>query len=601
MMNGKGYLVLCVLLVFAAMLGACAPVIATPAKAVNGSPTYEESLSPANGAVIGDRRPTISWTVYPNGRSIDSFQMMLDGREVIAARTARGAGINFSYRPQADLAAGSHAATVNIAFDGYQPLTLSSSFTIHGNPVDPFAGKNVQQLKAMEKEAISRLNEIRSAMGLPQLSVSRSLASAAQSHSNFLQLNHLIGHFQNKNYPGFTGDTPQDRAGFFGYAGSAAEGIDYGTASPRMSIEGLLDAPYHRLGLINPNDREAGAGFSLQPYNMVINTGSPGARDDDRLMLYPYPGQTGVKTAWFVAESPNPLASYRQDRIYVGYPVSLSFHDAKTRELHIAAAWFTDSAGAAVPHYIVDAGRESELKKHVFLIPHKPLKPGTTYQVKFEGRRVLADGSSLPVAAAWSFTTGSALAIDYLGFVNLEGVDNLELKLKTGDIHDLSYLLIQNGQFVRKYDVAHGFSWTNAAPLSPGKYRLQVTAPSISADLAEYIIAIQAEAGVKKASVSGEPSLRPIPALRAGLMQLGGREYIELFWDKKPSDFSYVLKRGGEVMRSYSNGRYYAQKGLMLPDGDYLLEASRGPAAEEFVLSIYTDKGERRISLTPVR
>lgn len=597
-MNNKHSLVISVLFFFAILLGACAPAVAMP-----GNPTYDESLTPVNGSVIGERRPTISWTVYPNGQNIDTFRMQLNGRDVAAEKTARGASVVFSYKPLNELPPGNHTVSMSISFDGYQPLTLVSRFTIVSNPVNPFEGKDGVQLASMETEAVNYLNTIRKILGLSVLSVHQSLTAAAQSHSNFLQLNHFIGHYQGKEYPGFTGVAPQDRAVFFGYSGSATEGIDYGTSSPRISIEGLMDAPYHRLGLINPNDREVGVGFSLQPYTMVINTGNPGSRDNDRVMVYPYPGQQDAKSAWFVAESPNPLASYGKDKIYVGYPISLSLHDAKTKEIQLISAALKDSAGHDVPHYIVDSRRESEFRKHVFLIPQQPLKPGTTYHVRIEGNRILVDGSSRPVAEAWSFTTRNAIAIDYLGLVNLDGVDNLELKLKNGDIQDLSYILIQNGEFIRKYTTKQGFSWTNASPITSGKYRLQVAAPSLMKELIEYVIEIQVDNGKMTVAIVGQTSLGTTPPVYAGLLRLGGREYIELFWQHgKPSNVSYVLKRGGETVRSYKDDRYYAPRGLSLADGDYLLEISLGSTApQQFILSLYTMNGERRVSLTPVR
>lgn len=598
--------VVCGLFIVGFLVGACAPAVATPGReAVVGNPTYEDSLIPADGGVIGERRPSISWTVQPNGQGIASFRMQLDGQVVQPVRTARGTAIVFEYKPGQDLLPGIHTASITITFDGYQPLTLTSRFTIVSNPINPFADKDTAQLHLMEAEAVRHLNSIRKTLAISELSANPSLTAAAQSHSNFLQINRLVGHYQNEHYPGFTGISPQDRAIFFGYSGLATEGIDYGIPSPRTSVEGLIDAPYHRLGLINPNDREAGAGFSLQSYNMVINTGNPGDRNDDRAMRYPYAGQTDAKSSWFVAESPNPLASYRKDRIYVGYPVSLSFHDAKTRELRLITASFKDSVGKDVPLYVVDSSRESEFKKHIFLIPQLSLKPGETYQIKIEAQCILTDGSIKPIFENWSFTTRATVAIDYLDLVNLEGVDNLQLKLKNGDIEDLSYLLIRDGEVVRKYNASQGFSWTNANPLTVGKYRLQLASPSLSPDLIEYTVEIQEASGKRRSvTVVDQASLGPIPVVRAGLMRLAGRDHIELFWQSgKPTGVSYVLKRGGEVWRSYSADRYYSQRGPNLSDGDYLLAISKSGAPElsQYILSLYTDNGERRVSLTAMK
>lgn len=596
-------LVACSLLVIGFLLGACAPVVATPSTGttVAGNPTYDESLTPIDGSVIGERRPILGWTVYPNGQTIKSVRMILDGREVQTSRSSRGEGLAFEHRPAVDLMPGSHNLVASIVFEGYQALSLSSSFSIASNPINPFEGKDTIQLSGMELEAANHLNSIRRTLGLSVLSINHSLTTAVQSHSNFLQLNQFIGHCQNKNYPGFIGVTPQDRAVFFGYGGMATEGIDYGTSSPRMSVEGLLDAPYHRLGLVNPNDREVGAGFSLKPYNMVLNTGTPGARNDDQTIRYPYSNQVNVKSSWFVAESPNPLASYHKDHVYVGYPISLSFHDAKTRELRLLSAMLKDSAGREVPHYIVDSSRESELKKHVFLIPQTPLQPGVTYQVKIEAQRLLMDGSIRPVSEAWSFTTRTAIEVDYLGLINLQGIENLELKLKNGDMQDLSYLLIHDGEFIRRYNTTQGFSWLNAKPLDAGTYRLQVSCPSLSSDLIEYQVSIADRAGKRIVTIISETNLGATPAVRAGLLSIGGSDHIELFWrDGKPATVSYALKRGSEVWRSFADDRYYSQRGMTLPDGTYLLEVTQANMPfQQFKLTLFTKDGERQIALSP--
>jgi hypothetical protein len=139
--------------------------------------------------------------------------------------------------------------------------------------------------------------------------------------------------------------------------------------------------------------------------------------------------------------------------------------------------------------------------------------------------------------------------------------------------------------------------------LAIGKYRLQVTASSISPDLTEYLVEIQQAGNNRSVNIIGQANQGPIPALRAGITRIGGSEHIELLWlAGKPSGASYVLKYGGEVWRSYSGDRYFAQRGMTLSDGNYLLEVRGSGSSEpaQYSLSLYTDNGERRVSLTPV-
>ena len=101
------------------------------------------------------------------------------------------------------------------------------------------------------------------------------------------------------------GVSPMDRAIYYGYYGSIGEGIFYGYDDIIMAIASLMDAPYHRLNHINPNWKDIGIGFDGITTTVVYGTKK--SMTDERIVVYPYEGQTDVKTTWFVAEDPNPL------------------------------------------------------------------------------------------------------------------------------------------------------------------------------------------------------------------------------------------------------------------------------------------------------
>lgn len=567
-----------------------------------GQPAYAASAVPGDGSVIAGRCPIMQWSVYPNGNSISRFSMTLNGKAVPVVRKTGPDGVTWEYRPEVALPPGQYVLVCEVTFHDYRPVAVTSRFTITANPLNPFEGRNKEHLALLETEAVRHLNLVRKALGITGVVRREALTKSAQSHSNFLTLNHVAGHYQNKNYAGFTGETVQDRAVFFGYNGAAGEGIDYGTAEPRISVEALLDAPYHRLGLIDPNNRDAGAGFSITPYHMVINFGTTGQRNDDRVMLYPYAGQSDAKLAWYAAESPNPLAYYRKERSYVGYPVSLSVHDAATQELKVVSACLKDGKGNDVPHYLIDAKSAEEAKKCIILIPQASLEPGMTYSVQIEAKRVLTDGTVKPLQANWSFTTRKTAEIDYIGMIRLGEIENLEVKLNSGSMSDMEYVLIHCGQIIRKYQADRGYTWNSKHVLPDGLYRLQVVT-RLSPVLMEYTVKIAADGNAKTVSIIGEKTLGNVPPLRAGIMLLGGREYIELiFKDAKPADLRATLKRDGEIWRTYSaaDNMHYAFRKLELPEGEYQLEltsAAAGPV--RYTLSIGGKGEDRQVTLTP--
>ena len=105
-------------------------------------------------------------------------------------------------------------------------------------------------------------NLARRANGLPPLRWNRELTDAARwfawdSVEN--RVNPYCGHQDTH------GDWPDDRAGAYGYTGSAgAENAFCGYVSPEAAINGWLNSPGHRANLLDPNSREVGLGTYLR-------------------------------------------------------------------------------------------------------------------------------------------------------------------------------------------------------------------------------------------------------------------------------------------------------------------------------------------------
>ncbi|MDD4588728.1 MAG: CAP domain-containing protein, partial [Heliobacteriaceae bacterium] len=444
---------------------------------VDGTISYATTFSPADGSVLGIRRPTVCWQVYAGDTLVDDLQMLLDGQAVPAVfDRGREAVI---YTPDTDLASGLHRVEITLELRGYVPIRISGQFSISDQVVAPFAGLDQEYLAAEEAQGLAWVNRFRTLLGLPVLTKQPVLTQSAQAHSNYLQRHNFTGHYEKAGLDGFTGVSPQDRAAYFGYTGVAGEGISYNDATAAAGIDVLMDAPYHRLGHVNPNYNEAGIGFSGPVTGTangatVINYGGVGSSDDDRVVVYPYPGQTDAKVGWFVAEDPNPLAAYGLDRIYTGYPVSFSVHDRNTAELQPVSAVLRDGAGNPVACYIVDSSREIDKKKHIFLLPEQPLLPGAVYTAEVQARRVTTAGTVTALNRSWSFSTLPDWAVQTVTVVKLDGHEYLSLRLKNGEFPDCRYVLTQQGTPVQEYNAATRY-YTRYRELAAGDYSLEVT------------------------------------------------------------------------------------------------------------------------------
>lgn len=436
------------------------------------------SIIPADGSTVSARRPVIRWPVNLNGYSVSKLSMELDGAEVKAGYDYQQEAI--VYKPDKELGNGYHRIKVRLDVLGHYQVVVSSEFKIVETS-DPYKAKDMEEIIKWEDEGLAWLNKLRKALGLPSLAKEPALSRSAQSHTNYLKLHTTVGHEEIKGAAGFTGSDPQSRAVFFGYSGYTSEGINSGTPNGSVAIDQLNDAPYHRLSIINPNLKEAGIGFEQTESSgniTVVNYGTTGPLNNELPIMYPYPGQTNVKISWYVAEEPNPLRTYGKDRIYTGYPISISVHDQNIKELKAVSTSIKDNKGRDVPFYLVDSSRDDKYKDMIFLIPREPLEPGTNYTVSIKAVRVPKSGASTPIERNWSFTTLEKLGVMDASVITLNGNDHLKLVMQNGDLPDLQYTLTRNGETYREYSAGElSYYVYKQKYLQDDEYTLEIKSP----------------------------------------------------------------------------------------------------------------------------
>lgn len=94
----------------------------------------------------------------------------------------------------------------------------------------------------------------------PSLSWNATLGSVAEAHSRAMANGNYFDHKDRD------GHTPGDRAELAGYTGTAiGENIAAGLDSPQRVIEGWLASPGHCANLMNPQFRELGAAYAIDP------------------------------------------------------------------------------------------------------------------------------------------------------------------------------------------------------------------------------------------------------------------------------------------------------------------------------------------------
>jgi hypothetical protein len=279
-------------------------------------------------------------------------------------------------------------------------------------------------------DCYTQLNAIRAQAGVPAASATAlpALADAAASHASYRARTDADGatdqsqHHQSPGRPGFTGATGADRTKAAGLADGTWRGqFENVTTGPAVSgVQSWVDAPYHRIPLLDANNRAAGCSTSTARKLLgrshaasVLELASTWDPQTKQLTTYPAAGQTDVPVSFDrLRERPAPFPAAADT---VGYVTSIQadgYHALKVKSFtltegashapvaaHTAAGSRTTTATVAL---------DTNLPANAAMLAATgSLAPHTTYQVRVAGSvQVEQDGTwtTFPTRT-WSFTT----------------------------------------------------------------------------------------------------------------------------------------------------------------------------------------------------
>ncbi|MFD2442818.1 CAP domain-containing protein [Bacillus sp. CGMCC 1.16607] len=455
--------------------------ISLPLKDTKMSWSYYPEGSPKG--LVGIASPVISYQINIKGADDDyQLQMLLNGKKVKASYDPK-TGL-LTYKP--NKLSGKQTVNVQLIVYEEKALDISWNFTVDTKTINPFLEKDMNVLSTVQEEAVQQINSYRTTLKLNTISKNPVLQKSSQAHSNYLAAQGDSGHDEFFGVPGFTGENPWNRAAYFGYLGTVGEGITYKKVSGHSGIVDLMDAPYHRLSIIDPFVEEAGVGFNKQG-DIVVNYGNPTLMDKpSQIVLYPHNGQNNVKNSWFVAETPNPLRFYQLSDIFVGYPISYAyFSKNKNDQLIVEKVSLTNVAGKAVPFYPVTPSIDDHGQHHVFIIPKAPLQPGTKYKAVVSAK-VKTENGTKDVSKIWTFTTAGKLAIKDIYFIKHDRVNFIQVDTLSGDDPNQIVTIEKNG---KKYLENRHHQQVTYKTITPGTYVLKINSPLFK-EVKKYTITI---------------------------------------------------------------------------------------------------------------
>ncbi len=281
-----------------------------------------------------------------------------------------------------------------------------------------------------ELAAFNVFNAERERCGFGLLAQNSALDTAARGHADWLLINNYTGHYQAAGTLGFTGVNPVDRnvsagydaLGSFAYTEVQTDDGGAKTGRGATSVRGLLNAPYHMLGMMR-GYRDVGisvrdkSDVNLSPNNRNTlnidfaykNVVGPQLAATGSVRTYPCEGSTGLDRL-LTDETPNPAPGRDLRLNPLGTSIGVVVDVGKTLTI-TSASMIKVAGGTAVvlrtpitgsndPNAI--GGVTYITKNEGFVSVDAPLEALTQYQVTIAGT---SNGTAF--TRTFGFTTGN--------------------------------------------------------------------------------------------------------------------------------------------------------------------------------------------------
>lgn len=336
------------------------------------------------------KNPRFVWQVWADGDAkITSGIMVINGKKVNASYDAKKKELFFE--ASEPLAPGTYEVLAKVKVDNWANFDKKWTVTIRSDAVQNDAATSTDA-----RQAIEEFNRIRQDHGFEPYRFDANLYAASEAHTKYMAINKEGGHSEDPGKPGFTGSEPSDRVNLFGHVGSSFEVVSMGSRSPAEGIQGLWDAPYHRIHMMQPGAGIAGASFKDIYFTM---DGEGTATNGE--FVSPPDGGRNVSPAWRNQEIPDPTRNFDDAPTTLGYPIVMNVYGDGLDRISILDSKFSTATGSDVSRYELSSNNDEHLSNSVILIPKKPLASNTTYVVSLKVR----DNKGGIHNKTWKFTT----------------------------------------------------------------------------------------------------------------------------------------------------------------------------------------------------
>jgi hypothetical protein len=249
-------------------------------------------------------------------------------------------------------------------------------------------------------EALEIVNAARVPAGSPCATMIPEINESAQNHCDYYAANAgddactADPHGEVMTCMGFTGASPGARMQAAGYTGRGSSEVMAFANDPAQAIGMWINSVWHRLPILDPWTTHLGYGGAENCDTIDFGRGMPAP--EDTVVLWPYPGQTGLPTRFDGSregpEPPEPPTGWPS-----ATPITVYAQEMTVTE-HVLTV---DGDTAPIDHVWLTEAESNFLRTSIMMYANAPFQPNTTYRVKIVGTYIGG-----PLEREWTFTTG---------------------------------------------------------------------------------------------------------------------------------------------------------------------------------------------------
>ncbi|WP_105619230.1 CAP and S-layer homology domain-containing protein [Vallitalea okinawensis] len=260
---------------------------------------------------------------------------------------------------------------------------------------------------------IQYINNIREHVKVTELKADNNLSKAAENHSVYLNTyeknsKNITGkHTQDSDKVLFAGIYPWDRVGYFNYDINSNpytnELIYLSDDSPANTVTKMIDNPYYRIELLNPNYQDIG--YYKEGDKFVVELGGEKAKTTE--VTYPFNHQERIPYQWI-----------DEDNNVYGYPITYSIYaPMKIDKIEIIKIELVNKENSKIiENEIRNPDNDEILTNSIIILPNEPFDANTEYEVSVNIRVTYSSGSIANKNKTWSFETGGKTST--LNYIN---------------------------------------------------------------------------------------------------------------------------------------------------------------------------------------